>query len=249
MTGTIETKKTNGDGDKNPMAFILPFVVFMAIGSRAPSIDATTAVDDIAVNNYFYLVIIQVLVALGLTVFFARHYLREFPFKFDIWGVVVGVVGVVLWIGICSLGLEQKLLQTIGLGSWMPERVGFNPFDKISNPTQRQVFVVFRFTLLAAMVPLLEELFLRGWFVRWWEENSNWHKVKLSAIGMNGIVAVAVYGLATHPGEALAAIVWFTLVSVLMIKTGKFWNCVVAHAVTNLLLGLYVVFFEQWQLW
>ena len=146
------------------------------------------------------------------------------------------------------MGLEQKLLQSLGMGSWLPERVAFDPFSKISNPTQRAVFVAFRFTLLAAMIPLVEELFLRGWFVRWWEDQE-WRSVKLTSIGISGIVAVAVYGVATHPGEALAAVVWFTLVSVLMIKTGKFWNCVVAHAVTNLLLGLYVVFFEQWQLW
>ena len=168
--------------------------------------------------------------------------------EIDIWGVITGVVGIVLWIGICGLGIEQNVMQSVGLGEWMPDRVGFNPFDKISDPIRQNVFLFFRFALLAAMVPLIEELFLRGWFVRWWED-TDWQNVKLSSIGSGGIIAVAVYGLATHPGEAIAAVVWFTLVSYLMIKTGKFWNCVVAHAVTNLLLGIYVVYFEQWHLW
>ena len=32
-------------------------------------------------------------------------------------------------------------------------------------------------------------------------------------------------------------------------KTGSIWDCVVAHAVTNLLLGIYIVKFGAWHLW
>jgi membrane protease YdiL (CAAX protease family) len=51
-----------------------------------------------------------------------------------------------------------------------------------------------------------------------------------------------------HPGELLAAAVWFSMVTWLMVKTRNIWDCVVAHAVTNLLLGVYVVATGQWQL-
>jgi hypothetical protein len=52
-----------------------------------------------------------------------------------------------------------------------------------------------------------------------------------------------------HPGELLAAGVWFSLVTLLMVRTKNIWDCVAAHAVTNLLLGIYVVTYGQWQLW
>jgi membrane protease YdiL (CAAX protease family) len=52
-----------------------------------------------------------------------------------------------------------------------------------------------------------------------------------------------------HPGELLAAFVWFSLVTWLMVRTKNIWDCVAAHAVTNLLLGIYVVTQHQWQLW
>ena len=52
-----------------------------------------------------------------------------------------------------------------------------------------------------------------------------------------------------HPGELLAAFVWFSLVTWLMIRTRNIWDCAAAHAVTNLLLGIYVVTQEQWRLW
>jgi membrane protease YdiL (CAAX protease family) len=52
----------------------------------------------------------------------------------------------------------------------------------------------------------------------------------------------------THPGELLAAAIWFSLVTWLMVRTKNIWDCVIAHAITNLLLGIYVVSFSRWQL-
>jgi len=34
-----------------------------------------------------------------------------------------------------------------------------------------------------------------------------------------------------------------------MVRTRNFWDCVAAHAVTNLLLGVYIVAAGQWTLW
>jgi hypothetical protein len=50
-----------------------------------------------------------------------------------------------------------------------------------------------------------------------------------------------------HPAEALAAAVWFSLVTWLMVKTRNIWDCVAAHAVTNLLLGFYVLYTGEWR--
>ena len=101
---------------------------------------------------------------------------------------------------------------------------------------------------MAVIVPLIEELFLRGWFVRW-VEDPEWENLSLRGLSWKALMAASVYGVLTHPTEAIAAFVWFGLVSWLMNRTGSFWDCVVAHAVTNLLLGVYVLIFAQWHLW
>ena len=54
--------------------------------------------------------------------------------------------------------------------------------------------------------------------------------------------------MAMHPGELAAAFVWFSMITGLMVTTRNIWDCVAAHATTNLLLGIYVVSFNQWQL-
>ena len=180
----------------------------------------------------------------GLLACFWRVYLAHFPLKMDYLGWVVGGLGVCLWIGLCTLGLEQPLFDMLGL----PQRPGFDPYLYFPQNGPFLTFLFFRFTLLCLIVPLCEELFLRGWLVRY-VENPNWETVSLSSIGWRGCVAVVVYAVLTHPAEAIAAAAWFSLVSWLMIKTGKFWNCVLAHAVTNLLLGIYVMWSEEWFYW
>ena len=39
------------------------------------------------------------------------------------------------------------------------------------------------------------------------------------------------------------------MVTWLMVRTRNIWDCVAAHAVTNVLLGIYVVASQQWTLW
>lgn len=230
-------------------AFVLPFLAYMLIASRTPEL-TPASIDDVSVGWYFRLVIIEVIVTIALLLYWSRRILATFPFRIDVWGFVVGVIGVVAWIGLCGLQIEKQALEMIGLGDWLPDRPGFNPFAQITDTTVRSVFLFFRFTMLALMVPIIEELFLRGFLLRYIDESqSDWHRIKLSELGTKAIWAAAIYGVLTHPSEAIAAAVWFGMVSVLMLRTGKFWNCVVAHGVTNLLLGLYVIYYSAWQLW
>jgi len=184
--------------------------------------------------------------AIVLTLF-RNVYLHHFPLRFSWLSVIVGVVGFLLWIGIAALGVERWVAETFA--PWMipPGRPSFNPFAQIPDGTTRTIFMAVRFTLLAALVPIAEELFVRGRLTRWMED-VDWPTVSLTLLSMVALATPTVYGMATHV-EVLAALVWFSLVTWLMVRTGNFWDCVVAHMTTNLLLGIYVVIFSQWQLW
>jgi membrane protease YdiL (CAAX protease family) len=73
--------------------------------------------------------------------------------------------------------------------------------------------------------------------------------VPFGDVTRTAIVVGTAFPMLSHLGEIFAAAVWFSLVTWLMIRTRNIWDCVAAHAVTNLLLGIYVVTQEQWQLW
>ncbi|MFN5898356.1 MAG: type II CAAX prenyl endopeptidase Rce1 family protein, partial [Planctomyces sp.] len=61
------------------------------------------------------------------------------------------------------------------------------------------------------------------------------------------LIVLAVF-TAMHP-EILAAVVWVSGMNLLWQRTGNLWACVVAHAATNLLLGLYIIRTGSWHLW
>jgi CAAX prenyl protease-like protein len=233
-------------------AFILPLIVFLVISSFfVPDFTGSTGTDgaaSAAAKGYLVVVGLQIAIAAGLLFYFRRIYTLHFPLKWSWLSVVVGVVGIVAWVVLSELKLERQLFTAIGLEGWLPNRSSFNPFAEFSDPGFRAIFLTLRFALLALMVPIVEELFIRGWLVRWIQDQ-DWQLVSLKQLGFKALAAATVYGVMTHPAEALAAIAWFSLVTWLMHRTGNLWDCVIAHAVTNFLLGVYVIYAEAWHLW
>ena len=176
---------------------------------------------------------------------------REFAFRLTGWSVSIGLIGVVVWVGMCALEVERALLPAVGLG-WVVEagvRVGFNPFEQLADrPALAYGFFAIRLLGLATVVPLIEEFLLRGFIVRFFSDDPQWWEVPFGSWNRTGIVVMTVLGVSTHPAELLAALVWFSILTWLMLKTRNIWDCVAAHAVTNLLLGIYVLGTGQWQL-
>jgi CAAX prenyl protease-like protein len=176
---------------------------------------------------------------------------RTFPFRVSPLAIVVGVVGIVLWIGLCKLGLERRLLVRLGLESFLGlgERPAFKPLEELAaTPIWAYTFLVIRFLGLAVAVPIIEEFFLRGFLMRFVIRDT-WWTVPFGTLTRAAAIIGTAVPMLMHPAELLAAAVWFTLVTWLMVRTKNIWDCVAAHAVTNLLLGIWVVTQHQWQLW
>lgn len=172
---------------------------------------------------------------------------QQFPFRISFWCWIYGIVGFALWIGLCELGIEEKLLGAVGLGDWLPKRTQFNPFEHIDHKSTLVFFLIARFIGLVVVIPIIEELFLRGFIIRY-THDPQWWTVKLGSVGVHGIIVAAIYGAATHP-EIIAAVAWFSLISLLIWQRGNLWDCIIAHAITNLLLGIYIITYSQWHLW
>jgi len=140
----------------------------------------------------------------------------------------------------------------IGLGDWLDstQRSQIDPWTLFSESGSLLAgFIAVRFVALAVVVPLAEELFLRGFLLRFFVQDS-WWSVSLKEIpGNKAYLIASAYAVLTHPGEIVAAIVWFSMVTWLMKRRGSMLDCVTAHAVTNALLGIYVLAYGQWQLW
>ena len=148
--------------------------------------------------------------------------------------------------------MEQRLFALLGLEKFfgLGERPAFNPLAELAaTPAWAYTFLAIRFLGLALIVPIIEEFFLRGCVMRYVVSEKFW-EVPFGQVTPFAVVVGTAVPMLMHPGELLAAFVWFSLVTCLMIRTKNIWDCVAAHAVTNLLLGIYVVTHQhQWHLW
>jgi uncharacterized protein len=244
------------------MPFLLPFIVYMVVGSLEPGPPEVPpgmpAVDEpnslgIRYAHYPFVYTAKIVLTIAAMLYVLPGY-RQFPFRISLLAIVVGIVGCVLWIAIANLALEQRLVEWLGrknpLIGWLGlgERSAYNPLEQLAaTRTWACMFLAVRFLGLALIVPVIEEFFLRGFLMRF-VMRENWWEVPFGDVTTAAVVVGTLFPVLYHP-EKLAALVWFSLVTWLMIRTRNIWDCVAAHAVTNLLLGIYVVSRGQWQLW
>jgi len=198
-------------------------------------------------RHYPLVYTIKIAVTFGL-ILLAWPGFREVPFRVTLLAPLVGVIGAPIWIGLCRL--ETSLLPALGL-DWLGDtsaRTGFNPLAELrDNPAWAYGFLAIRFFGLVVVVAIIEEFFLRGFLIRFLTRG-DWWNVPLGTATAFPLVAMTVAAALSHPpAEYLAAVVWFSLVSWLMLRTKSLWDCVVAHGVTNLLLGLYVLATGHWE--
>ena len=254
-------------GNQQWIPYVLPLLVFMSAANLEPKAPESSnqvmtppgesiATEDtpagggfVAFESYPLMYAVRIgltLIAIGI----AWRMYRTFPFRISGWSIACGVVGIIVWVGLCHLDLEDKVIPA-SARKWLGgERAGFNPYVELGDrPAVMISFIAVRLFGLALVVPLIEEFLLRGFVVRFLE-GANWWTLPVGSTAAMCWVAVIVYAAATHPGEMFAAIVWFSLVTAIVGYTKNIWDAVAAHAVTNLLLGIYVLSTEKnWELW
>jgi CAAX prenyl protease-like protein len=110
-------------------------------------------------------------------------------------------------------------------------------------------FLLFRVGISVVAVPVLEELFWRGWLMRWIIDSKDFERVPLGTFAPMAFWVVAILFACEHGSfwdVGLAAGIVYNL---WMIRTGNLWDCILAHAVTNGILAVYVIGAGQWQYW
>jgi CAAX prenyl protease-like protein len=111
------------------------------------------------------------------------------------------------------------------------------------------LFLLFRILISVIAVPVLEELFWRGWLMRWLIDGNHFERVPLGAYAPVAFWAVALLFASEHGSFWDVGLIAGVGFNWWLVKTRSLWNCIVAHAVTNGLLAAYVVVAGQWQYW
>lgn len=162
-------------------------------------------------------------------------------------GVLVGIGGIFLWIVLCNINLEASIMRY--LPEWLqPEpRAAFNPFQDIASSLGQWSFIAIRILGMAVLVPVAEEIFWRGFLLRW-VISPNWQEVEIGSYSFKSFCWIVALFTLAHP-EWFAAIIYCSLLNLLLYWKRDLWNCIVAHGVSNLILAIYVLATGTWQLW
>ena len=132
------------------------------------------------------------------------------------------------------------------------------PWMQIGEPSARFVpldatgaliwpLVVLRWLGASLVVPVMEELFWRSFLMRWFQSET-FEGVAPQHVGLRAIVLSTFVFMLAHT-LWLAAIVAGLAYAWLYRRTGKLWVPVIAHAVTNGALGIWVVGTGNWAFW
>lgn len=226
-----------------------PTPVPRATPERNPELESPAEDEGWIPFRYYPLIYMGKILAILLAMIFVWPGYAAYPWKWNPLSLAVGVVGVFLWVGLSQLGLEATFWNWLGweLVAESGGRSQYNPLRELADwPLLAGGFLVIRFLGLVAMVPMIEEFFLRGFVMRFVMAD-RWWEIPFGQVTAKAVVVGTLLPMLLHPGELLAAAIWFSLVTWLMVRTRNIWDCVTAHAVTNLLLGIYAVTVNQWQ--
>jgi CAAX prenyl protease-like protein len=98
-------------------------------------------------------------------------------------------------------------------------------------------------------VPVMEELFWRDFLWRTIIAPADFKLAQVGEKSWSAFLIVAIAFATVHGNWWLTAIVWGMLVGGLLVRTRSLGACIVMHGVTNLLLGVYVLWTRDWSFW
>jgi CAAX prenyl protease-like protein len=146
-------------------------------------------------------------------------------------------------IGLLVFALWIKMDWTLGVAG-VPN--GFNP-DLLPGRNLHLIMIIFRIAGAVMVVPLMEELFWRSFLIRY-VIDKNFENVLMGTFTWASfLITVVLFGL--EHNYILAGVMAGVFFNLLLYKTRSLAQCVLAHAVANLALAIYVVSTGKWQFW
>jgi len=116
-----------------------------------------------------------------------------------------------------------------------------------AGPTIGLALVAIRIFGASIVVPIMEELFWRSFLIRY-IIHSNFESVRLGTFTAGSFLfTVVLFGL--EHNLWLAGMMAGVAYNALLYRTGRLWPCIIAHAFTNLALGIHVLMTGEWHWW
>ena len=217
------------------IAHVLPMVLFLTLLALCQLVTAHGHVFVLR-HAEFWVYPAQTILCGALLLCFREHYafrgLKNVGFT-----ILIAFAVFVLWIA------PQQFLN------FAPRTIGFDPEILGNNPALYWFTISFRFFRLVIVVPVMEEIFWRSFLLRF-VIDEHFERVSFGKFTWPSFAIVALAFTFSHSrADWLAAFVAGALYNVVAYRSRSLASCVLAHAVTNLLLGFWIMQTQQWGFW
>jgi CAAX prenyl protease-like protein len=220
---------------------IAPFALYMTFIALEEALRFLGGKGLVAVPDPYLLCLYPVKVlSVALVLFLFRKNYTEICFR-ELFGPLVSISALAAGVGVFVLWINlDQPFATMGTLR------GFDP-DLFREGGMQFFLIVSRLAGAVLVVPVMEELFWRSFLIRY-IISPDFSRVAIGRFTWPSFLITAVlFGL--EHNLFLAGILAGIAYNVLLLYTRSLSACIVAHAVTNLALGIYVLRTGKWYFW
>lgn len=214
------------------LRYVAPFVAFLLF----------LAISGQHLIPAFWEAPLWVVVLAAVCVYFWPRELSVQPLR-PVASIGVGLVVFVLWIA------PDLLMPGYRSSPLFSNSITGQLHSSLKPAELQSTWILFWRTVRAVMiVPVVEELFWRGWLMRWLV-NPDFEKVRLGTYTPLAFWVTAALFASEHGPYWDVGLVTGVIYNLWMIRTRSVADCILMHAVTNALLSAFVIATSQWQYW
>ena len=224
---------TSSPQRERALAWIGPFAVFIVLLIVAPKLPFGQPWESI----------FRVTILIAALAYFSSSIIRTFRVEHLVGSVALGV-------GVCALWVAPDLLVPGWRSHWLFQNSITGTITNSISPADLAdpLVVTLRIVRAALLVPILEELFWRGWLPRW-IVNPNWQSVPLGRYTTMAFVASAVLFAMEHGPYWEVGLLCGLIYNWWFWKTKSLGDIVLVHAVTNAALSAFVFATGKYEYW
>ncbi len=225
-----QSRETVAPGPRAALPYVLPFAVFIAWLALERTLEAPQ------------LYPLRVLAAGAVLLWFSR---KTVPLRARnvLSSVAFGALVFAVWIAPDQIWPGYR-------SHWLFENPLFGS-ARSSLPAQVKndfMFILFRTVGCVALVPVIEELFWRGWLIRW-VQRSDFQRVPLGTVTRFSFLVTALLFASEHGSYWDVGLLAGLAYNWWLVRTRNLADCILSHMATNACLSAWVLTTGQWQYW